>query len=521
MSRGSGEYDYVVVGAGSAGCVLANRLSETHDVLLLEAGGPDDKREISVPIAHPDLLDTEVDWGFETVPQDGLDGRAVHVAQGRTLGGSSSINAQMYFRGHPADYDAWAAAGNDGWDHESVLSHFDRIEDGPGSPFGTGGPQHVAPQRNPNPVTEAFVEAAVEVGFPRRAPVDGPNLDGVGFTHVVQKDGERHSAADAFLKPVLDRSRLTAETGATVRRVLFDGDRATGVAYDRDGERRRATATEEVILSAGAINSPHLLMLSGVGPAEHLSAHGVDVVADSPGVGQNLHDHPLVWVNYDATTTDTYDGADTLVNLAKYLLLKRGPLTSNGAEAAAFWCSQDDIDAPDVQLLFAPAQIHGKDLADRDGNGFSIGVAAVHPRSRGRVRLASSDPAAAPEIDPGYLAHDDDLAAMVQGVLKAQAVAETDALAPYRDDRYRPAGGDRAAARDHVRSNAASYFHFAGSCRMGTDDRSVVDDRLRVRGVDALRVVDASVMPTVPRVNTHGPTMMVAERAAHLIRNGD
>ncbi|MFB6075029.1 MAG: GMC family oxidoreductase [Haloarculaceae archaeon] len=296
MKRDGSAYEYVIVGAGSAGCVLANRLSETHDVLLLEAGGPDDERKISVPIAHPDLLETDVDWGFETVPQEGLDGRAVHVAQGRTLGGSSSINAQMYFRGHPADYDGWAAAGNDGWDHESVLSHFDRIEDGPSPPFGSGGPQHVAPQSDPSPVTEAFIEAAVEEGFARRSPVDGPDLHGVGFTHVVQKDGERHSAADAFLKPVLDRSRLTAVTGATVRRVLFDGDRASGVAYDQNGERKRATATEEVVLSAGAINSPHLLLLSGIGPAEHLSAHDIDVVADSPGVGRNLHDHPLVWL---------------------------------------------------------------------------------------------------------------------------------------------------------------------------------------------------------------------------------
>ncbi|MFB6183881.1 MAG: GMC family oxidoreductase [Haloarculaceae archaeon] len=518
MLDSDSSHDYVIVGAGSAGCVLANRLSEAHDVLLLEAGGPDDRREISVPIAHTDLLRTEVDWGFETVPQPGLRDRTVHVAQGRTIGGSSSINAQMYFRGHPADYDEWAAAGNEGWDYESVRPHFERIEDGPGPPFGTGGPQHVAPQSDPSPVTEAFVDAAVETGFPRRSTVDGPKLDGVGFTHVVQKDGKRHSAADAFLKPVVDRARLTAETGATVRRVLFDGTRATGVAYDQDGERKRATVTEEVILSAGAINSPQLLLLSGVGPAEHLASHGVDVIADSPGVGRNLHDHPFVWVNYDATTADTYDGADTLVNLAKYLLLQRGPLTSNGTEAAAFWCSREDADVPDVQLLFAPAQVHGKSLADRDGHGFSIGVAVVHPRSRGRVRLTSGDPEDDPEIDPAYLDHDDDVEGMVQGVLKAQAVAEAEALAPYRDDRYRPEGGDREAALDHVRSNAASYFHFAGSCRMGDDDRAVVDDRLRVHGVDALRVVDASIMPTIPRVNTHAPTMMVAERAARLIR---
>jgi len=276
-----------------------------------------------------------------------------------------------------------------------------------------------------------------------------------------------------------------------------------------------------VILAAGAINSPHLLLLSGIGPADHLASHGIDVIADSPGVGRNLHDHPLVWVNYDATTADTYDDADTLVNLAKYLLLKRGPLTSNGSEAAAFWCSRDDADVPDVQLLFAPAHVHGNGLADRDGHGFSIGVAAVHPRSRGRVRLSSGNPASDPEVDPAYFEHEADVDTMVRGVLKAQAVAEAEALAAYRDDRYRPVSGDREAARDHIRSNAASYFHFVGSCRMGDDDVAVVDERLRVRGVASLRVVDASVMPTIPRVNTHGPTMMVAERAANLIRNGD
>lgn len=283
----------------------------------MRAGEPDDRREISVPIAYPELWGSDVDWDFRTVPQPALDDRSLDVTQGKTLGGSSSINAQLYFRGHPADYDGWAAAGNDCREYDAVHERFERIENGPGEPYGTGGSQHVAEQGDPHPLTEAFVDAAVETG--------------------IQRDGKRHSAADAFLKPVLDRSTLTAETGARVRRVTFDGDRATGVVYERNGETGRVTA-DGVILSAGAINSPRLLMLSGIGPADHLYQQGIDVRVDLPGVGHNLQDHPIVYTSYE-TSHDTYGGADTLVNLLKYLVFKRGPLTSNGSEAAAFWRS--------------------------------------------------------------------------------------------------------------------------------------------------------------------------------------
>jgi len=506
------DYDYVIVGAGSAGCVLANRLSAAAEVLVLEAGQPDEKREISVPIAYPELLGADVDWEFRTVPQPALDDRSLDVAQGRTVGGSSSINAQMYFRGHPADYDGWAAAGNEGWGYDAVIERYERIEDGPDEHYGTGGPQHVTRQDDPHPLSAAFVDAAVETGFGRRDCLTTPETDGVGFTHVVQKDGKRHSAADAFLKPVLDRATLTVETGARVRRLSFDGDRATGAVYVQDGESRRVTASEDVILSAGAINSPRLLMLSGVGPADHLRDHDIDVRVDLPGVGRNLQDHPIVYNYYETRGVDTYDDADTLVNLLKYLVLKRGPLTSNGVEAAGYWRSSDGPDAPDIQFVFVPAAIErGKDKADREG--FSVGVALVAPASRGRVTLGSADPDDDPRIDPQYLAHGDDFERLVAGVRKAREVAAADALSVHRTT-----GEDRhGAPEDYVRSETVSYQHFAGTCKMGHDDAAVVDDRLRVHGVDGLRVVDASVMPTITRGNTHAPTMVVAERASEFI----
>lgn len=505
------EYDYLVVGAGSAGCVLANRLSTDGDVLVLEAGGPDEKRGISVPIAYPELWGSAVDWSFRTTPQSALDDRRVDVSQGKTLGGSSSINAQMYFRGHPADYDGWAAAGNDEWDYDAVRERFERIEDGPDEPYGTGGPQHVAEQSGPHALTGAFVDAAVETGLQRRTSFNGGNLDGVGFTDVIQRDEKRHSAADAFLKPALDRASLTVETGAQVRRVTFDGDRATGVVYEQDGETRQVAA-DEVVLSTGAINTPRLLMLSGIGPADHLREHGIDVRVALPGVGHNLQDHPIVYSHYETDRNDTYGGADTLVNLLKYLVLKRGPLTSNGPEGAAYWRSEEGLAAPDVQFLFLPVAIERGDIKE-DVQGFSIAASLVRPESRGRVSLASADPDDDPRIDPQYLADHEDFETLVDGVERAHEIAEAPPLASERVDGGRPFGDTTA----HVRAETVSYQHFAGTCKMGDGERAVVDDRLRVHGVENLRVVDASVMPTITRANTHAPTLMIAERAAEFV----
>jgi len=514
-------YDYVVVGGGSAGCVLANRLSRQHDVLLLEAGDPDEAREISVPIAWVELLGSEYDWGFRTAPQPELNDRSLQFTQGKVVGGSSSINAQIYVRGHPADFDRWASAGNEGWAYGSVRAYYERLEDGEPPACGTGGPQHVVGQADPSPISSAFVDAAVERGIPRRGHAEALAAEGAGHTHVTQKSGERHSAADAFLKPVLDRPRLTVETGAEVREVLFDGSRATGVRYVQDGETARAEATGEVILSAGAINTPKLLLLSGVGPADHLRAHGIEVRVDLPGVGRNLQDHLIAWICYESRTDDTYDDADSWLNVLRYLVLRRGPLTTNGGEASAYWRSESGLDAPDVQFLFAPAHIERNGLGDTGGPAFSIGTSLVSPKSRGRVTLQSADFDDDPVVDPRYLSHEEDLETLVDGVRKATEIAEADALSAYRGDRIFPPEGGESALAEHVRANAVTYYHPVGTCRMGADETAVVDDRLRVRGVEGLRVVDASVVPTIPSGNTNAPTLMIAERAAELIAGGD
>jgi len=509
------EYRYVIVGAGSAGCVLANRLSAESDVLVLEAGTPDNRREMSVPIAYPELWGSAVDWVFETIPQSELDDRTVDVTQGKTIGGSSSINAQVYLRGHPTDYDGWAAAGNDDWDYDTVIESFERIEDGPGEHYGSGGSQHITRQSDPHPLSSDFVDAAAETGLRRRDCLNTSDIDGVGFTEVTQKGHKRHSAADAFLKPALDRATLTAETGARVRRITIDGNRASGVVYEQAGETRRARATEEVILSAGAINSPRLLMLSGVGPADHLREYGITVQVDRPGVGRNLQNHPIVYLPYETRSSATHGNADTLLNLLRYVLLKRGPLTSNGLEAVGYWRS-DDLSAPDIQFVFTPAYIEGGELAE-DSNGFSIGTALVHPKSRGRVTLTSADPGDDPRIDPQYLTHDEDFEALLAGLQKAREIATTDPLAAQRSDLKDPHG----RSEDTIRSETRSYAHFVGTCKMGDDEMAVVDDRLRLYGIEGLRVVDASVMPTIPRANTHSSTMMIAERAWEFITTDD
>ena len=521
MYRFMSEYDYVVVGGGSAGCVLANRLSGEHEVLLLEAGEPDEAREISVPIAWVELLRGEYDWGFRTVPQPELHDRSLHLAQGKAVGGSSSINAQIYERGHPSDFDRWASAGNEGWSYESVREYYERIEGGELPGYGTDGPQRVAEQDGPSPLSEAFVDAAVECGLPRLDRSEVRHAEGAGYTHVTQKNGKRHSAADAFLRPALDRPNLSVETGAEVREVLFDGTRASGVRYVQDGETTRARATGEVILAAGAFNSPKLLMLSGVGPADHLRAHGIEVRADLPGVGRNLQDHLITWVCYESGTGDTYDDADSWPNALRYLLLKRGPFTSNGGEARAYWRSESGLEAPDVQFLFAPAHIERNGLAETSGPAFSVGTSLVRPESRGRVTLQSADYAADPVVDPQYLTRDDDLETLVRGVRKATEIAEADALSPYRGDRIFPSERGEEALVEHVRENAVTYYHPVGTCRMGADEMAVVDDRLRVRGVDGLRVVDASVVPTIPTGNTNAPTLAVAARGAALIAGDD
>jgi len=525
MSTQSETYDYVIVGAGSAGCVLANRLSADGDsVLLLEAGNPDEQREIGMPAAYSELFKSEVDWEYYTEPQPELNGRECYWPRGKTLGGSSSINAMIYARGQSADYDHWADLGNDGWGYEDVLEYFKRAEHnerGPSEYHGTGGPRNVADQQAPNELTEAFIEAGAAAGLPHNDDFNAGNQSGVGLYQVTQKDGERHSAADAYLKPVLDRPNLTATTGAQVTEVRFDGREAVGVEYVQDGSGSPETvaANEDVILSAGAINSPQLLMLSGVGPAEHLAAHDISVVHDLPGVGQNLQDHLQVKINYACEKPVSLEGADSLWNILKYLLLNRGPLTSNVAEAGGFTSVTQGTERPEIQFHFGPSYSVNHGFDNPDGHGFWLGALCLRPESRGRITLQSADPFDDPAVDPQYLTEQADVEVLLEGLKLIREILQAEPFDEYRGEEVSPGADVQSEAEliEYIRETAASLYHPVGTCKMGDDEMAVVDDRLRVHGLDGLRVVDASIMPSITSGNTDAPTTMIAEKAADSI----
>ncbi|MFC7233839.1 GMC family oxidoreductase [Halosegnis marinus] len=529
MPTRTATYDYVVVGAGSAGCLLANRLSADPDttVLLLEAGGPDESRNVRIPAAFSKLFKSEYDWDYSTAPQEHMGGRELYWPRGKTLGGSSAINAMIYIRGHPHDYDTWAERGNEGWGYDDVLPYFkrgehadsDRLEE---EYHGNTGELNVTDVRSPRPLSEAFVESAAAAGYRRNDDFNGARQAGVGPYHVTHEKGKRHSAAEAYLKPVLDRPNLTAHTGAHVTRVRFDGTAATGVEYSRDGKRLVADAAEEVVLSAGAVDTPQLLMLSGVGDADHLAEHDVEVVNDLPGVGKNLQDHLFSFALFEADTEDTLENAERLRNLAKYFLLKRGPLTSNVAEAGGFVRTDEDEPAPDVQFHFAPGYFfnHGLDEPEVD-NGFSVGVTQLRPESRGEIRLSSGDPLADPVIDPNYFDADRDMEVHIEGVRAVRDIVEHGPLADLNAGEIKPgpdAQSDEELA-EAIREGAETVYHPVGTCMMGDGDDAVVDDRLRVHGVENLRVVDASVMPTLTGGNTNAPTYAIAEKAAAMLRD--
>ncbi len=518
-------YDYVIVGAGSAGCVLAHRLSEDPGVrvLLLEAGGRDAAREIHIPAAFSKLFKTEVDWDFATAPQAHLHGRRLYWPRGKVLGGSSSINAMIYIRGHRADYDHWAALGNPGWSYDDVLPYFVKAEHnerGASAYHGVGGPLNVADLRQANPLSRAFVEAAAQAGIPRNPDFNGARQEGAGLCQVTQKRGRRWSTARAYLRPALRRPNLSVVTGAHVLRVAMEGRRAAGVVYERGGRQERVLAGREVILCGGAIGSPHLLLRSGVGPAAHLRAHGIDVAHDLPGVGRNLQDHLAYGVRYAVTAPITLLNAESPANLVRYLLFGRGMLTSNVAEALAFVRTRAALPAPDLQFHFAPVYYVDHGLAPPPFHGMSLGVTLLQPRSAGYVGLGAAGPLAQPEIQPQFLSDEEDLRVMVEGVRLARRIFQAPAFDAYRGAELTP--GAHAQRDDDlyedIRENAEHLYHPVGTCKMGADALAVVDAQLRVHGVEGLRVVDASVMPTVVRGNTNAPTIMIAEKAADMIR---
>ncbi len=501
-------HDYVVVGAGSAGCAMAHRLSGDGDadVLLLEAGRPDEKDEIHVPALFGELFKSDVDWEYYTEPQAEMNDRELYWPRGKVLGGSSSINAMIYIRGNELDYDTWAEQGNEGWGYEDMLSYFERaehFEPGADEFHGEGGPLNVTGPMDPHPTSAALVEAAESVGIPRNDDFNGAEQEGVGYYHVTQKDGVRCSAAAAYVKPAMDRDNLTVETGAQVTEVTVEDGRATGVVYEQDGDRHEVDASAEVIVSGGAVNSPQLLMCSGIGPADHLESNGIDVEVDLPGVGRNLQDHLFAFTVYERTSGPPEPAA-----------------TTNIAESGGFVRTEPDLDAPNLQFHFAPVYYMEHGFANpEEGMGFSIGATQVRPESRGRITLSSADPFEDPEIDPRYFSEDRDLEVLVEGVKRSREIAQAEPLDEFRGEEVWPGEDVQSDAEieAHVRETAHTVYHPVGTCKMGDDDMAVVDDRLRVHGVDGLRVVDASVMPTISSGNTNAPTIAIAEKAADLI----
>jgi choline dehydrogenase len=520
----TGGFDYVIVGAGPAGCVLANRLSAEPGcrVALLEAGGPDTAREIRVPAAFSRLFTTEYDWNYRTAPQPELDGRELYWPRGKTLGGSTSINAQMWVRGHRADYDGWAGAC-DGWGYDDVLPYFHRAErrhrGTAGGVYGTEGPLWISELRTANPATTAFLAACAEIGLHRLGELNEAENAGFAPTPVTQHRGRRCSAADAYLRPALRRPNLTVLTHAHATRIELDGDRATGVTYrDRAGTHSIA-ARREVIVSGGAVNSPHLLMLSGIGDPERLRAAGVEPRHDLPGVGANLQDHLASGVTVHCPEPVTMYTAESAGQLLRFLLLRKGMLSSNVAEAVAFVHSEPGLPGPDLELIFAPAAYLDHGRTPPPGHGISVGIILLQPESRGRITLASADPAQPPVIDPRYLSAEADLRRLIAGVRVAERLLGTESMRRYAGAPMPPYPGvlpDAALAR-YIRERAETLYHPVGTCAMGSGPESVVDNTLRVRGLRALRVVDASVMPRINRGHTMAPTYMIAERAAELI----
>ena len=526
----SAEFDYVIVGAGSAGCVLANRLSADgkHTVLLLEAGPKDTNIWIHVPLGYGKLFkEKSVNWMYQTEPEPGLDGRQVFQPRGKVLGGSSSINGLLYVRGQHEDYDRWRQRGNVGWGYDDVLPYFKKAENqtrGADPYHGTGGPLTVSDWRHDDPLSEAFVKAAVEAGIPFNKDFNGATQEGVGFFQTTTRRGRRASSAFSYLRPARSRGNLRVETDALAQRLIFEGRRARAVDYRQNGVVRRARARREILVSSGAYNSPQLLQLSGVGPAELLQRHGIDVVLDAPGVGNDLQDHLQVRVMMRCaqrvTLNDVVNSPFRSVMAGlQYAALRKGPLTIAAGTSGAFFKTSPRLATPDIQIHFIPFSTDKMGEKLHPFPGFSASVCQLRPESRGSLRIRSADPAAPPEIRINYLATETDRSANIDAIRMLRKILAAPALKPYVVDEVEP--GANVVSDDEIlafcRQRGSTVYHPTSTCRMGSDPLAVVDARLRVRGIDGLRVVDASVMPDLMSGNTNAPVIMIAEKASDMI----
>lgn len=529
----AGQFDYVIVGAGAGGCALANRLSRDSSVrvLLLEAGPEDTNVWMKIPAGVPRVVaDPKVSWNYVSEPEPGLNNRQIAWPRGRTLGGSSSINGLVYMRGTPADYDGWREMGNEGWGWSDVLPYFKRGErhfGGESALHGANGELRVSPLTEPHPASDAFIEAAVNIGIPRNDDFNGPQQEGVGYLQFMIGDGERSSGASAFLNPVRDRPNLKVQTGALVERVLLEGRRATGVQYSLGGQSMRAQAGE-VILCGGSVNSPQLLMLSGIGPGAQLAEHGVALVHDLPGVGNNLHDHMyahcLARVDESFSINRQISSKLRMIpEVLRYLVSRRGLLNSAAAQVGLFTRTNPELIWPDLQLQMRPFSMvsNGGMYQTVPEPKITASCALLQPHSRGSITLRSADPREAPRMLANYLTDARDLPPLLAGIKMIRKIFMAEPLAQHVTGEELPGPGVQTDEQiiEYLRNNGQSMYHPVGSCSMGPDgdEMAVVDARLRVRGIQGLRIADASVMPKVPSGNTNAPTIMVAEKAADMI----
>jgi choline dehydrogenase len=526
----AGEFDYVIVGAGSAGCVLANRLSADgkHSVLLLEAGPKDSNIWIHVPVGYGKLFkEKAVNWMYQTEPEPGLNGRQVFQPRGKVLGGSSSINGLLYVRGQHEDYDRWRQRGNAGWGYEDVLPYFKKAENqqrGEDPYHGAGGPLPVSDWRHHDPLSEAFVKAAGEAGIPFNADFNGAKQEGAGFFQTTTRRGRRASSAFSYLRPAKNRGNLSIETDALAQRIIFEGRRARTVEYKQRGQLRSVRARREILVSSGAYNSPQLLQLSGVGPADLLRSHGIEVVLDSQGVGNDLQDHLQVRIVTRCPQRITLN--DVVNNPVRRVLagmqwaaLRRGPLTIAAGTSGAFFKTSPRLASPDIQIHFIPFSTDKMGEKLHPFSGFTASVCQLRPESRGTLRIKSADPAQPPEIRINYLATETDCRAFIDGMRILRGILAKPALKQYVTEEVYP--GAKVVSDDDIlafcRQTGSTVYHPTSTCRMGNDPLAVVDQRLKVRGIEGLRVIDASVMPDLMSGNTNAPTIMIAEKASDMI----